>query len=281
MTHTPAYFHQIAAALPEGAELLHCGADGVATLVRQGQVERLDPTRRAVDRATFLRFIDQGHFTRYFVGAADTSDANPANATYKLGVVAAHRGFTPHAHGAEHFVLSTGYAACGLYDAQRDRVTTVRLLPGTMLHIPALMPHTFQNRAGSPLLLLVSNTGMGVDHEDYAITADQAEQRARRQAAAPPRQQDHRPGPAPTHAAAGHCGPGHSHGLDQGHDHDYHDQHAVAVATIATLDYTTLAPVLRRLEAELPALVAHSRLSLRERLAARLRALAERLEVHR
>lgn len=273
---TSPYLREIAAELPAGAELLHCGADGVATLVRQGQIQRLDPTRRAGDRADFLRFIDQGHFTRYFVGAADTSDANPANATYKLGVVAAHRGFTPHAHGAEHFVFSTGYAACGLYDAQYDRVTTLRLLPGTMLHIPALMPHTFQNRAGSPLLLLVANTGMGVDHEDYAITAAQAEQRAQALAAGPPHP-DSRPGPAHTHAAAGSHDPGQRHGVDPGHDD--HDQPMAAVAGAAPLDYAALAPVLRRLEAELPAIAAHNRLSLRERLAARLRALAEHLEV--
>ena len=34
------------------------------------------------------------------------------------------------------------------------------------------------NRAGSPLLILAANSGYGIDHEDYAITADAAETRA-------------------------------------------------------------------------------------------------------
>ncbi|NJN16975.1 MAG: cupin domain-containing protein [Oscillochloris sp.] len=171
------YLAALAATLPAGAEALHCGADGIAYLIQPGCVEPIDPTRRP-PQSDLLPFIDAGHFTRYLIGAADSSDTNPSNATYKLGVVAAHRGFTPHAHGAEHFVLSTGYAACGLYDAQRDAVVNVRLTPGTLLHIPALMPHSFNNRSAEPLLLMVANTGMGIDHEDYAITAAQAAERA-------------------------------------------------------------------------------------------------------
>jgi mannose-6-phosphate isomerase-like protein (cupin superfamily) len=231
------YLEELQATLPAGAEVLLTSADGVAQLVRSTGVEHLDPARNA----GFLPFIDAGHFTRYLVGAADTSDLNPSNATYKLGVVAAHRGFTPHAHGAEHFVFSTGYAACGLYDAQRDRVASVRLGPGALLHIPALMPHTFHNRAHSPLLLLVTNTGMGIDHEDYAITAAQAAARA------------------------------HHHGE---HTHDHADQ----ADSSQSIDYAQLAGVLHRLERELPLLAGHHRLRLRERLAARLRMLAARLE---
>ena len=40
------------------------------------------------------------------------------------------------------------------------------------------MPHSFANRAGSPLLILAANSGYGIEHEDYAITADAAERRA-------------------------------------------------------------------------------------------------------
>lgn len=235
--HRRRYLEALQRTLPAGAEVLLTSADGVAQIIRREGVARLNPAQDA----GFLPFIDAGHFTRYFVGAADTSDENPSNATYKLGVVAAQHGFTPHAHGAEHFVFSTGYAACSLYDAQRDALTSVRLVPGALLHIPALMPHSFQNRAPSPLLLLISNTGMGIDHEDYAITAGQAEARALHHA-------EHR------------------------HAHD--DNGAVA----QPIDYAHLAGVLRRLERELPLLAGHHRLSLRERLAARLRMVATRLE---
>lgn len=231
------YLEELQQTLPAGAEVLLTTASGVAQVVRQDGIAHLNPAQDA----GFLPFIDSGHFTRYLVGAADTSDRNPSNATYKLGVVAAHRGFTPHAHGAEHFVFSTGYAACGLYDAQRDLVASVRLVPGALLHIPALMPHTFNNRAQTPLLLLVNNTGMGIDHEDYAITAAQAEARA------------------------------HAHGdpVQAHHDH---------IEPSQSIDYVHLAGVLRRLERELPLLAGHHRLSLRERLAMRLRMLATRLE---
>ncbi|MGQ9928635.1 MAG: hypothetical protein ACUVS4_17430, partial [Chloroflexaceae bacterium] len=52
--------------------------------------------------------IDSGQYTRYLIGTAATSDNNPANATFKLGFVGSHSAFIPHAHGAEHFVLSMG-----------------------------------------------------------------------------------------------------------------------------------------------------------------------------
>jgi len=127
-----------------------------------------------------LRFIDTGQYTRYLIGSAATSDDNPTNATFKLGFVHPHSAFTPHAHGAEHFVLSMGYASCGLYDHDQETVAHVRLIPGSLLHIPAMMPHSFNNRADAPLPLVIANTGMGIDHEEYAITAAMAEERARR-----------------------------------------------------------------------------------------------------
>lgn len=173
------YLDRIRRDLPAGATLYLFRPDGVVAAIRQGTLSRLDPTRRPEDRAAMLRFIDSGQYTRYLIGAADTSDENPANATFKLGFVRPHSAFTPHAHGAEHFVLSMGYASCGLYDAARDRVAHIRLIPGALLHIPALMPHSFNNRADQPLPLVIANTGMGVDHEEYAITAAQAEERAR------------------------------------------------------------------------------------------------------
>jgi hypothetical protein len=146
--------------LPAGVEVYSFPVDG--------DVGRLD---------NLLPFIDPGQAARYFVGDATTSPQRPSNATYKLGIVRPHSAFTPHAHGGEHFVLSLGYAACGLYDERTGSPVVARLAPGTLIRIPALMPHSFANRAGTPLLILAANTGYGIDHEDYAITADAAEQR--------------------------------------------------------------------------------------------------------
>jgi hypothetical protein len=154
--------------LPAGVEVYSFPADGAAVR-RAGGSTQLDK---------LLPFIDPGQAARYFIGDAGTSPQQPSNATVKLGVVRPHSAFTPHAHGGEHFVLSLGYAACGLYDAGTESTVTVRLGPGTMIRIPALLPHSFANRAGTPLLILAANSGYGIDHEDYAITATAAESRA-------------------------------------------------------------------------------------------------------
>ena len=160
------------AGLPHGVELYLLPAAGTASLVNGA---------RTTDLATangFLRFIDDGQRALYFVGSPETSPERPTNATYKLGVVRPHSAFTPHAHGGEHFVLSLGYAACGLYDDDRQRVTTVHLGPGALIRVPAMLPHSFANRSRQPLLILAANTGFGIAHDDYAITAAEAERRA-------------------------------------------------------------------------------------------------------
>jgi hypothetical protein len=154
--------------LPAGVEVYSFPVDGAAVR-RAGGGSRLD---------NLLPFIDPGQAARYFIGDAGTSPQRPSNATFKLGVVRPHSAFTPHAHGGEHFVLSLGYAACGLYDAVTESALAVRLGPGTMIRIPALLPHSFANRAGTQLLILAANSGYGLDHEDYAITAAAAEHRA-------------------------------------------------------------------------------------------------------
>ncbi|PMP78275.1 MAG: hypothetical protein C0183_16305 [Roseiflexus castenholzii] len=177
--HFARHLERLRTTLPGGATLYVFSPDGIVYAVSRDCVRRLDPTRRAEDCADMLRFIDNGQYTRYLIGSAATSDENPANATYKLGFVRPHSAFTPHAHGAEHFVLSMGYASCGLYDHEHETIAHVRLIPGSLLHIPALMPHSFNNRADSPLPLVIANTGMGIDHDDYAITAEIAEERAR------------------------------------------------------------------------------------------------------
>jgi hypothetical protein len=174
------YLERLATTLPYGATVYVFSPDGIVYTVSRNCIRRLDPTRRAEDCVDMLRFIDTGQYTRYLIGSAATSDDNPANATFKLGFVHPHSAFTPHAHGAEHFVLSMGYASCGLYDHDQETVAHVRLIPGSLLHIPAMMPHSFNNRADAPLPLVIANTGMGIDHKEYAITAAMAEERARR-----------------------------------------------------------------------------------------------------
>jgi mannose-6-phosphate isomerase-like protein (cupin superfamily) len=175
--------------LPGGVELYTFGAGGEVVVRDERGAAPLGPG------PGLLRFIDDGQFARYLIGDAKTSPERPSNATYKLGMVAPRSAFTPHAHAGEHFVLSLGHASCGLYDA--GRVTTLRLAPGTMVRIPAMMPHSFGNRAGSPLLILAANTGYGIDHEDYAITAGQARERGDGDLAAALTALDGHP-PAPT-----------------------------------------------------------------------------------
>lgn len=158
--------------LPGGVELYHLRPDGGIELADREGSRELGPERE------FLRFIDDGQFAHYLVGDAATSPERPSNATVKLGVVGPRSAFTPHAHGGEHFVLSLGHAACGLYDADRGRVAQVPLAPGMLIRIPEMMPHSFANRGDAPLTILAANTGYGIDHEDYAITAAEAEHRA-------------------------------------------------------------------------------------------------------
>jgi hypothetical protein len=158
--------------LPAGVELYLFDAAGTAVLVNGDETVRLGSANG------LLRFIDDGQFARYFIGSPETSPERPTNATYKLGVVRPHSGFTPHAHGGEHVVLSLGYGSCGLYDEARQAVVTVHLPPGAMIRIPAMLPHSFGNRSDRPLLILAANTGYGIAHPDYAVTADEAERRA-------------------------------------------------------------------------------------------------------
>ena len=157
--------------LPEGVELYSFDPAGEVVVRDAAGARPLGPG------ADLLPFIDDGQFARYFIGDAKTSPERPSNATFKLGIVAPHSAFTPHAHAGEHFVLALGHASCGLHDAGRDRVVNLALAPGTMVRIPALLPHSFGNRAGDPLLILAANSGYGIDHEDYAITAGQARER--------------------------------------------------------------------------------------------------------
>ncbi|MFD3998191.1 cupin domain-containing protein [Streptomyces sp. NPDC058548] len=223
--------------LPGGVELYHLRPDGGILLADREGSRELGPERE------FLRFIDDGQFAHYLVGDAATSPERPSNATVKLGVVGPRSAFTPHAHGGEHFVLSLGHAACGLYDEARGRVTDVPLAPGMLIRIPEMMPHSFANRGDAPLTILAANTGYGIDHEDYAITAAEAERRAE--------------------SPGGHLAVGRT---------------ALAAETLT--DYRTLAAELRDIE-RAQRVHGIAATTVRERLAARLRRVAAALEVPR
>ena len=106
-----AVHHPSEARLPAGVE--------VYTVPVDGAVARRAGGHTGTELDNLLPFIDPGQAARYFIGDAQTSPERPSNATYKLGLVRPHSAFTPHAHGGEHFVLSLGYAAWGLYDADR------------------------------------------------------------------------------------------------------------------------------------------------------------------
>ncbi|MGW6917194.1 cupin domain-containing protein [Kitasatospora sp. NPDC054939] len=176
---------RLARGLPGGVELYRLRPDGRVLLADRDGARELGPDApHGPAGQELLRFIDEGQFAHYLVGDAKTSPERPSNATYKLGIVAPRSAFTPHAHGGEHLVLSLGHAACGLYDTERRRVLDVPLTPGLLIRIPELMPHSFANRGTEPLNILAANTGYGIDHEDYAITAAEAERREERELAA-------------------------------------------------------------------------------------------------
>ncbi|WP_329376127.1 cupin domain-containing protein [Streptomyces sp. NBC_01351] len=234
--------------LPGGVELYLLGPDGGIVLADREGTRELGPER------DFLRFIDDGQFAHYLVGDAATSPERPSNATVKLGVVSPRSAFTPHAHGGEHFVLSLGHAACGLYDPDRGRVNEVRLAPGMLIRIPEMMPHSFANRGDAPLTILAANTGYGIDHEDYAITAAEAERRASA-------------GLVRT-GLVGHGAPA------------VVTAAATSTSTSTSTDYQVLAAALRDIErAQRVHGIAGT--TVRERLAARLRRAATALEVRR
>jgi hypothetical protein len=157
-------------ALPAGVELYRLGADGAIAL-------RTPDAERRLDRdPELLRFIDDGQRAHYLIGEPDSGPRRPSQATVKIGVVAPHTAFRPHVHGAEHVVLSLGYASCTLTDG--GRLVELALTPGWLVRIPAMLPHAFGNRAGEPLLIVAANTGLGIADEDYAVVADEARRRA-------------------------------------------------------------------------------------------------------
>ncbi|MFF4764017.1 cupin domain-containing protein [Streptomyces sp. NPDC001292] len=218
--------------------------DGSVVVADRDGARTLGPER------DLLRFIDDGQFAHYLVGDAATSPERPSNATVKIGIVGPRSAFTPHAHGGEHFVLSLGYASCGLYDSERGRVTEVPLTPGELIRIPEMVPHSFANRDTDPLTILAANTGYGIDHEDYAITAAEAERRAAGPSDSTP----------PSASSATYAG--------------------THTGTLAPVDYLELAAALRDIE-RVQQVRGPGATTVGERLAARLRRLAHGLEGRR
>ncbi|MFD5750240.1 cupin domain-containing protein [Streptomyces sp. NPDC127033] len=263
---------RLARGLPYGVEVFHLRPDGRVLFADREGARELGPSEE------FLRFIDDGQFAHYLVGDARTSPERPSNATYKLGVVGPRSAFTPHAHGGEHIVLSLGHASCGVYDPVRRRVTEVRLFPGAMIRIPEMMPHSFANRGARPLNILAANTGFGIDHEDYAITADEAERRAVGEGTE---------GAAGSAGVAGSAGSAGGHGLSAAGraptdgrvptDGGIATAGRVSTAGPVSTDYAILAAALRDIE-RVQRVGGVGTVSARERLAAGLRRAAAVLE---
>jgi mannose-6-phosphate isomerase-like protein (cupin superfamily) len=161
--------------LPAGVELYRFRDGEEIELVTAGGVRRLD------EDGGLLRFIDDGQRAHYLIGDVDSGPERPSHATVKFGIVAPHSAFRPHVHGAEHVVLSLGYGSCTL--VERGRVVELALPPGHCVRIPAMVPHSFGNRAGQPLVILAANTGLGLADADYAVDADDAAARGWEQVA--------------------------------------------------------------------------------------------------
>lgn len=123
---------------------------------------------------TIHTFINAGNTAHYLIGTPDTSQKNPANATVKVMMMEPHNHFIPHSHGTEHFIYCQGYAGCLLYFEETKRVFPVFLKPGMLIYLTPMVPHAFFNRVGERFMALVSNTGLGINHEEYAITAEKA-----------------------------------------------------------------------------------------------------------
>ena len=169
MTHDPD-------GLPDGVELYTFDAGGEVVVRDERGARSLGPG------GDLLPFIDDGQFARYFIG--DAQDL--ARAAEQRHVQAgrgrpAQRVHAARARAASTSSSSLGHASCGLYDAERGRVAALRLAPGTHGPHPGACCRTRSATGPArPLLILAANTGFGIDHEDYAITAAQAARARRR-----------------------------------------------------------------------------------------------------
>ncbi len=162
--------------LPGGCGVYQITRAGNVWRTGAGKIEKINSDNPAFAHMMRL-FINQGNQALYFLGSPKTDQNNPTNATVKLGFMEPHHHFVPHAHGVQHFVISTGYTGCKLHDDQTGGVVNVELQPLSIIDIKPNVPHMFQNRSEKPAIIVVANGGLGIEHSDYAVTEAQATQR--------------------------------------------------------------------------------------------------------
>jgi len=159
--------------LPEGVQVYYPDFNGTIFVKEGDSIKQ----HSGDESPELLPFLNEGNFAHYLIGGPDSGPTDPSFATTKLGITAAHHSFVPHAHGAKHFVLSQGNAGCVVFD-RRDKTPKEIALPmRSLVVIPEQMSHSFFNKSSRPLSFLVSNTGLGIYHEEYAITLEVARSR--------------------------------------------------------------------------------------------------------
>ena len=160
--------------LPEGCKLYFLSNSGTIFVAEANKVSKLD--QESDDYSNTLHtFINEGNEAHYLLGTPDTNEAAPSNSTVKLGKSEPHHHFVPHAHGVEHYVYSKGFSGCMLFDRDQKKARVIKLIPGTLIYISAMTPHSFYNRSDIPLITLIANGGLGINDDRYAITKDVAE----------------------------------------------------------------------------------------------------------
>ncbi len=162
--------------LPGNARLYQVTSDGRILVAGHGRVEEIRKDDSAFAKQLHT-FINEGNLAHYLMGSPQTSEQNPQNATFKLGITNPHHAFTPHTHGTRHFVTSLGFSGCMLFDEEKGTTMPIKMLPGTTVDIPGQLPHAFYNRSSSPLVFMVVNAGLGIEHEEYAVTREIAQRR--------------------------------------------------------------------------------------------------------
>lgn len=161
--------------LPHGCKIYQLSVTGKMFVAENGKVEEVSRgTKEYVDK--LHTFINPGNLAYYLLGTPETSEENPSNATAKVGITDPHHHFTPHAHGVEHYVFSQGFSGCLLFDHAQKKAYPIKLLPGSLIYISAMIPHSFYNRSDVPLITLIANGGLGIHHEKYAVTKKLAEE---------------------------------------------------------------------------------------------------------
>lgn len=162
--------------LPNGCLLYQITSQGKVFVTGNGSIQEISKDSADYHDKLHL-FINVGNQAYYLLGTPDTSPENPNNSTVKMGITDSHHHFTPHAHGVEHFVKSEGFSGCLLYNHEKKTALVVKLIPGSMIYIPSWVPHAFYNRSDIPLITFIANGGLGLHHENYAVTRGIAEER--------------------------------------------------------------------------------------------------------